>query len=70
MINRSKRKVKHKIGTDWSVLIAGAERQLEEARFRVSKLEETVQNFKRLRDEGMPLPGHEKAGTDAKSIPA
>jgi hypothetical protein len=65
MFKSVKKKVTHRTKKNWGVVIAEAERQLAEARTRAAKLEETVGNFKRLRDEGLPLPGAEEAGTAA-----
>ena len=60
--------VKRKLGVTsklaWDSAIKEARRQLVITKRRVEGLERTVQNWTRLRDEGMPWPGD--SGQDSK----
>lgn len=55
MPNRVKSKVR-RLPNQWDVAIQEAERQLNAAKQRVKGLERAVENWKRLRDGGMPWP--------------
>jgi hypothetical protein len=56
MPNRVKGKLDNKPKKLWNTAIREAERQLVLAKRRVEGLEKAVQNWTRLRDEGMPWP--------------
>ena len=57
MPNHVKHKVRLPSNSGWSAAIAEAERHLVLAKRRVEGLKRVVQNWRRLRDDGMPWPG-------------
>jgi hypothetical protein len=57
MSNRVKEKLGVASNSPWNLAIKEVERHLTLAKRRVVGLEKTVQNWKKLRDEGMPWPG-------------
>jgi hypothetical protein len=63
MSNRVNRKLDITTQRAWDTAIKEAKRQLALARRRVEGLEKTVQNWTRLRHEGMPWPGESGRGS-------
>lgn len=56
----------------WNQVVRDAENRLARLKCKAAGLEEAIQIFRRNALENSPIPGTEsqKAGTDAKSIPA
>lgn len=57
MSNRVKSKVIHPYRRTWNIALADVKRQIVLARRRVAGLEKILENWAKLRDEGIPWPG-------------
>lgn len=57
MVRRVKGEVNRAGNRDWDVAIADVRLKLEEAKKRAEKLSKILENWSRLRDQGMAWPG-------------
>lgn len=67
MSNHVKGKVIHSYRRTWNIALADVKRQIVLAKRRVAGLEKTLENWAKLRDEGIPWPGAVVQESDRKA---